>query len=162
MKLISAALLALALAACGEKPAAEPDAAEKADAAYKVDLTLTPRAIAKLKEMGEKVTVSSMFLGLAAKPEPNSAGPLDLGQLQRDVEPENQTVAITAPPFAPSRLKEITGKPLLLINVVSARVRSPDNLLDCGIFEDTLEKAVSAPIEIACDLIEPAAPAPPK
>ncbi len=42
----------------------------------------------------------------------------------------------------------------VLINVYTARKTTQDNLIDCGIFEDTLAKAqASQPIPIACKMI---------
>ena len=61
--------------------------------------------------------------------------------------------------FAPrrydrSRLAYIEGGKLqVLINVYSGRRSSRDNLIDCGIFEDSIDVAARAPIKISCKLI---------
>lgn len=157
MKLIPALIPVLLLAACGgETPAAsapeEPAAAK--GGSYKVQLTFTPGAQAKLRDLGEKVTIANMFYGT---PKDAAAagddGQFQLGEVMRDVAPQNQIVTIAEPTL--DKVSEIDGKPMLLINVYSARQKAPDNLLNCGIFDDTLAKAEALPIQIECDLIEP-------
>jgi hypothetical protein len=44
-------------------------------------------------------------------------------------------------------------RPQVNINVFSGRKSSENNLLDCGLFQDTLTVAASAPIKIHCKLI---------
>ena len=41
----------------------------------------------------------------------------------------------------------------MLINVFSGRHSSPDNLLDCGLFQDKIAVAARGPIQIRCKLI---------
>jgi hypothetical protein len=45
------------------------------------------------------------------------------------------------------------GEPQVNINVYSARKASQDNVLDCGMFQDTLQVAAQEPIKIECKLI---------
>jgi hypothetical protein len=159
--LIPALAAIFALAACGEEtpaPAASAPAAAPS-ASYKVQVTFTPRTLEKLKELGEKVTVANMFFGLAGPATPaadkSDDGQVQLGEVMRDIAPQNQIITVAEPRLDAAKLAHIDGKPMLLINVYSARQKAPDNLLSCGIFDDTLEKAEAAPIEIECDLIEP-------
>src|SRR5689334_15479018 len=162
MKLIPALIpLALLLAACGEESrsaGASEETAAKA-ASYKVRVTFTPGAEEKLRTLGEKVTIANMFYGLPRDGAPASAsddsGQVQLGEVMRDIAPQDQIVTIAEPTLDAAKLAHIEGKPMLLINVYSARQKAPDNLLNCGIFDDGLAKAEAAPIEIECDLIEP-------
>jgi hypothetical protein len=43
---------------------------------------------------------------------------------------------------------------MVLVNVVSARLSSPDNLLACGVLEDSLAKARAKPIAIFCKTLD--------
>lgn len=159
--LIPAFAAALILAACGEEaPAPEASApAASPSASYRVQITFTPRTLEKLKELGEKVTVANMFYGVAGASTPETDksddGQVQLGEVMRDIAPQNQIVTIAEPKLDASKLAHIDGKPMLLINVYSARKVAPDNLLSCGIFDDTLQAAEAAPVSIECDLIEP-------
>jgi hypothetical protein len=156
------ALAIFALTACGdETPAPEASTpAASPSASYKVQVTFTPRTQEKLRELGEKVTVANMFFGIAneatiAAGKVEGDGQVALGEVLRDITPQNQIVTIAEPTLDPAKLAQTEGKPMLLINVYSARQKAPDNLLGCGIFDDTLEKAEAATIEIECDLLEP-------
>lgn len=45
------------------------------------------------------------------------------------------------------------GTPMVLVNIVSGRKSSKNNLLDCGIFEEKADKIQNGHIPIACKLI---------
>lgn len=45
------------------------------------------------------------------------------------------------------------GKLQLLVNVYTSPRSGPDNLIDCAIFEDSIDVAARASIQIACKLI---------
>lgn len=122
---------------------------------FAVDLTLSPKAAALLKARHEGIVVSAMYSGdplPAWTRKADEEGMIDLGN-------EIVTVAGVA------GRATITGNKVLrahlawakniqvLINVYSARRSSQDNLLDCGIFEDTVAKAQARPIAISCKLI---------
>lgn len=158
MRIKLALTAAVALAACGDKPAAEVPAAGAKSYAYKIELSFTPRTLEKLRELGEKVTISNFYHGMAdpgAAAKAETMGQISFGDNAMQVEPANQIVRVSVSPFDPAKLKDIEGGPRLLINVFTARKATPDNLLDCGIYDDDLAKAEAAPIPIACDLIEP-------
>ena len=167
MKLIPVlAALCLSSAGCGDKGGAtsvdivvKPPSPSNMGATYKVEVTFTPRTIAKLKDLGEKVTVASMFYGLASRAteeagKADGVGQVQLGETLRDIEPQNQVVTVAVPPFQPAKTAETEGPPMLLINVYSARKKEKDNLLDCGVFDAELAKAEAGTIQIECDLIE--------
>jgi hypothetical protein len=149
---------AAALAACGKKPTAEVPAADARSYAYKIELSFSPRTLAKLRELGEKVTVSNFYYGMAAPgagAKAETMGQVGLGDNAMQVEPVNQIVRVSVSPLDPAKLKDIEGEPKLLINVFTARKAAPDNLINCGIYDDNLARAEAAPLAIDCDLIEP-------
>jgi hypothetical protein len=159
MKLIPLVAAACFLSACGEEgPTSSVDIVLKPEGtSYKVQVTFTPRSITKLKDLGEKVTIANMFYGMPAKGTADKAdgGQVQLGETLRDIEPQNQVVTISVPPFQPAKTVKTEGPPMLLINVYSARKKNEDNLLNCGIFDATLASAEAETIRIECDLIEP-------
>ena len=149
---------ALMLAACGDRPAAEAPATDAKSYSYKVELTFTPRTLTKLQELGEKVSIANFYYGVAApgaEAKAETAGQVSIGDNTMQVEPANQIVRVSVSPFAPAKLKDVAGEPKLLINVFTARKVAPDNLINCGIYDDDLAMAQAAPIPITCDLIEP-------
>lgn len=159
------------LSACGRSGDAGPQAATTGEPVkaqpYGVTLTFTPQAAAKLAGMGERVVVDSMFYGIAREGarDADETGQIGLGAKEIEVEPVDQTITVTPPPFMPGPISQIVEKEgaRLLINVYSARRAAEDNLLSCDIFEDRVEAAPAAQIAIRCDLIYPEgepAPAP--
>ena len=173
--LIPVHVLALAaagiLSACGgsgEAPTAalpkgEPVRAES----YTVALTLAPEAAAKLAGMGERIVIDSMFYGIAKEgaEDADETGQIGLGAKEIEVEPVDQTITVSPPPFMPGPMSQIVAEEgaRVLINVYSARRAAEDNLLSCDIFDDRVEAAPAAQIAIHCELIYPegeAAPAP--
>ena len=161
MKLIPMIAAVLCLTACGDDGGSSSvDVVVKPEgAAYKVQVTFTPRTITRLKDIGEKVAIANMFYGLASKAtldadKADGVGQVQLGETMRDIEPQNQVVTVAVPPFQPAKTAQTEGPPLLLINVYSARKKHEDNLLDCGIFDAELAKAEAETILIECDLIE--------
>lgn len=160
------------LAACGspqqpeaaktEPAPAAPPAAETAashsDQAnpFTVDLTLSPKAFARLKETNERVRLMAWSF-VPPKPgvpvAPGDRG-VPLGEEEVIIPPvAAQTVRFNGR-YDPQIVQQSgEGAPRVLINVMSARATQPDNLLECGIFEDTLPAAQTSPIKIACKLI---------
>ena len=79
-------------------------------------------------------------------------GEVGLGQANTEVAPGEIAK------FGPVKLKQDALKQIdksgiqLLINVYSGRKSSPNNLLDCGIYEDALEPVEDKTIPITCKL----------
>ena len=63
----------------------------------------------------------------------------------RDVELPEGCIALTSP--------YVQGEPELLINVFSGRKSSPNNLLNCDIYEGSLSDIQGRRIDISCGLI---------
>ncbi len=122
---------------------------------FTVDVTLSPKAAALLRAKHEAIIVSAMYSGEpvpAKTKQADEMGEIDLGS-------ENVTIAGMTGQAAISGKGVIIAHlgwvkvPQVLINVYSARHSDPNNLLDCGIFEDSIAKAQAAPIKIFCKVI---------
>jgi hypothetical protein len=122
---------------------------------FKVQVTLSPKAAALLTQKHESITVSAMYEGFptpAGKKHADDMGQVGLGDENVTIPGTNGTALITGSKVDAKALPWVI-KPQVLINVVSARHSDPDNLLDCGIFEDDVTKAQARPIQIACKVI---------
>lgn len=128
---------------------------------YSVALTLSPAAVAKLTKLKEQVTVSAHYYGMPTeaaekKKIPNEIGEIDLGdeEITRPLAEARAVFGFVGKGFDTKKTKWIhAGTSGILINVYSARRAVDDNILDCGLYQDTVELAMSKPIEIACKLI---------
>lgn len=137
------------LAACQAPAAHGPHA-------FAVDVTLTPAATQKLATLHEAVAVEAYYSGLPAPGvQATPDGQVDLGSEKQELTPPRSQVTFTGSVISDNDLKTIAGKPRVLINVFSARHAAPDNLLDCGIFEDEIATAQAKMPHITCDLIKP-------
>lgn len=128
---------------------------------FRVDITLSEKAKKSLVANRETVVVVSYFTGTPRKSLPlkqykqflSRPGPLGLGESEVEVGPGE--IAI----FRDIRLnREALAQvdsqgPQLLINIVSGRKSSKDNLLQCDIYEGSLTSADGATIPVTCGLI---------
>ena len=139
----------ICLSAC-QKPVAQ------GPRAFSIDVTLTPAATQKLTALHEAVAVEAYYSGLPAPGvQATPDGQVDLGSEKLEFTPPQSQVNFTGSVISDNDLKTIAGKPRVLINVFSARHAAPDNLLDCGIFEDEIATAQAKTPHITCDLIKP-------
>ena len=133
--------------------------------AFDVEITLTPAARERLVSQRESLIVSAEYFGYpTARAQqqrvPGSENPwltlhrrqveLDGGRLNGTPVAHFLAVALDAKQLA---WTEAPGAPQVNLNVYSGRRSSPDNLLDCTMFQDTLAVASRAPIRLACGLI---------
>lgn len=108
----------------------------------------------KLQEAGEMVIVSSYFWGdpVAGNVLPvNEMGQLYLGGEQATVWPQEQTVTIGGS-LGGAPIGNVAA-PMVNVNIYSARITSPDNLLDCGIVDGETDALSKSTQEITCKLI---------
>ncbi|HEX4038658.1 MAG TPA: hypothetical protein VHX37_11420 [Acidobacteriaceae bacterium] len=152
---IATAPVLFALLALAPLPAGPP--ATTTFPGLTVTVTLSPRARQTLLARRETVIVSAE---ITAFPQPgvsrkflDGEGQLDLGNATTEILPGRsglfKTFSLSA---APLRRVDKRG-PQLLINVYSGRKSSPDNLIDCGIYEGPLSAVENKTIPIACKLI---------
>lgn len=147
---------------------ATPAASRAADTtsnAFNVEITLTPAARERLVSQHESLIVSADYFGYPsaqaqAEHVPGSENPwltlhgkqVELQGAQLDGTPVAHFPAVA---FDAKQLAwtEAPDAPQVNLNVYSGRRSSPDNLLDCTMFQDTLAIASRAPIRLACGLI---------
>ncbi|NYZ62241.1 hypothetical protein [Luteimonas deserti] len=171
----TALLIALALGSCARREAdaetdagsaatsaAEPTSAPQAAppppelAAVKVDVQLSPQAEAKLRSLGENVRVEVIYGGDAAPDatiEPNEMGLVELSRTVHELDGSG-TLQFSEDDIDTSRLDQIVGQPQLMINVISGKKTTPQNLLACAFYWDTLSAAGKSGVQIPCTLSE--------
>jgi hypothetical protein len=128
---------------------------------FSVSLSFSENAKKKLIESKETIIVIAYFTGTPKSGVPFSQykqytsrpGPMGVGEQEVEVLPGE------AARFLDFKLKQgalpllDSDGPQLLINVVSGRRSSKDNLLLCGIYEGSLKAAEGTDIPIYCKLI---------
>ena len=131
---------------------------------FTVDVALSEKAKKKLIESKETIVVVSYFTG---SPKPGASlkqykrflsrpGPIGLGDVEVEFVP-GESARFGVIKLNRAALAQIDNKgPQLLINVVSGRKSSEDNLLACDIYEGALEPVQGTTIPIRCKLIEEA------
>jgi hypothetical protein len=156
LALVAAAALTGCNVAAPNKDAAQTYSAPNEPIVVKV--SFSDAAQAKLKESGERVTINAMYY---AEPKPSIADRLEPGDpgvaLGEDlVEIDGVTQEATVPgAFDTAKANaEAQGDVRVLLNVYTARKVFEDNLLSCGIYDDTVEKAGREGMAIECALIE--------
>ncbi|UTA54932.1 hypothetical protein L3D22_03560 [Lysobacter soli] len=133
--------------------------------AFDVEITLTPAARERLVSQHESLIASADYFGYpSARAQqqrvPGSENPwLTLHRKQVEL----QGAQLDGTPVAHFPAVSLDAKqlawtdapdaPQVNLNVYSGRRSSPDNLLDCTMFQDTLAVASRAPIRLACGLI---------
>ena len=126
-------------------------------AAFDVQLTLSPQAQRVLKKTHEGIVVLASYYA-----EPNTAGErhvdqigrIDMGQQKLILPGEPGTVHISGDLFARHHLGWTRGPVMLNVNVYSARRAGPDNILACDFFDGELGHATAVPMELHCYLID--------
>jgi hypothetical protein len=122
-------------------------------------VSLTPRATARLAHTHDTVLVSAEFYGEATPQgvRRHMADEMDWIQFRPEARvelPGAKVAVIPARRNDPNKLAYVEGGKLqVLVNVFSSPRSGPDNLIDCAIFEDSIDLAARAPIQIACKLI---------
>lgn len=124
---------------------------------FMVDVTLSEKARKSLLNRKETLRAFGYYSGSpkpgALKKYISDEGDIGLGNF--DVEfPVGGSGRIAKVMIKRDAFEQTDKKiPMLLVNVVSGRKSSKDNLLDCGISEDKLDKIPNGHIPISCKLI---------
>ena len=122
--------------------------------AYTLVLTLSDKAAAKLAESHEQVHINGHYFGEARRAsDGDEMGEVHLGDEDKDVPGAGSYSMGKARIDAKGMAKIKAKEPDLLINVYTSRKVFPDNLFDCGIFQDQVSVAAKSGIAIACKLI---------
>ncbi len=132
-------------------------AATSASYGFELDVTLSPKAAAKLAAMGEKIDVAVYWSG---EPKPafakkaNNEGEIELGEEVLELPGSAVHAVVTGKKFVASHLSWIKGgSPRVLVNVYTARKKDPNNLLNCDIYDGDFAKLGEKPLSLACKLI---------
>lgn len=173
-KFATCLLLGLALAGCARREAedetadaaAGPQAAAKPEpppppkevAAVRVEVTLSPQAEQKLKAAGETVQVEVIYGGdpaPGATLQPNELGMIELGKKVLELQGSG-VVELPESEVDRSRLDQIVGQPQVMVNTTSGRKSTPQNLLACAFYWDTLSTAGRDGVKVPCKLLSEA------
>jgi hypothetical protein len=124
--------------------------------AFSVTVSLSPKAAARLAHPKETIMISADFYGDSNgknRKLENDVGEIDLAPSQKDEIPGAGAAQFHGPRYDASKLAYVDANGLqVLINVFSGRHSSPDNLLDCDLFQDKIALAAKG-IAIHCKLI---------
>lgn len=124
---------------------------------WQVSVTLSPKAAEKLAAGKEEIIAAAYYYGeptKAAAKKADEIGQIDLGQEELRLGSAGGTVVFVGKGFKADRLGWVVGREARInLNVYSARKSSPDNLLACDLFEDTVAVATAKPVVVACKLI---------
>jgi hypothetical protein len=124
---------------------------------FTVKVTYSQKAMDTLVAAKESVIVAGY---LTASPIPGTpkqyvdhVGEIGLGEVHQEIAPGAIATFSNVKP-TPAMMKWVDSSgPQLLINVYSGRKSSPNNLLDCGIYEGSLAAVQGQSIPISCKLI---------
>lgn len=121
---------------------------------FKVAMTLTPAARRELLERNEKLRLFGYFYG---RPKPGVRAPegeVGLGAIAEQNFDVDAVATVPEVRFKASGLKTMKqGSAELLLNVVSARLSSGDNLLSCDIYEGPPPAKAGLTVSLKCGLI---------
>jgi hypothetical protein len=150
----SSDLVGQAFAQQGSASAAAP---ASPPASFTVKVTYSQKAMDKLVAGKETVIVAGYLNASPTAGTPKKyvdhVGQLDIGEVHREIAP-GAIATFTGVKPDQAMVKWIDSQgPQLLINVYSGRKSSPNNLLDCGIYEGSLAGVQGQSIPISCKLI---------
>jgi len=124
--------------------------------AFDIDVVLSDAARKRLEDSEETVIVAAMYFAGGKTGVPadvlNGVGLVDIGRAQIELTGEGRA-AFDGSAVLRERLEFVEGDLQVNVNVFSGRRSSPDNLLDCGFFQDAVAVAAAQPVRIACELI---------
>jgi hypothetical protein len=136
---------------------AKPVPPAAAPAGFTVSVTYSQKSMDKLIASKETVIVVGYLYGFPKAGTPkrdiDGVGQVDLGEIKKKIVPPAIATFDSVKPDQ-ALMKWVNDQGLqILINVYSGRKSSPNNLLDCGIYEGPLAAIQGKSIPIACKLI---------
>lgn len=124
---------------------------------FGIAVTLSPAAAKKLVGLKEGIVVSVEYYGdptKAAAKKADEMGRIALGSEEVRLDSTGGTASFVGKGFKADRLGWVEGRDgRVNVNVYTARLAHPDNLLDCDYFEDSISVAQGKAIPVACKLI---------
>lgn len=143
--------LVIALAAAG-------GARAESARGFSVDIVLTAKAAETLKERREAMVLYVDYYGWpkkGAEKHGDEVGQIDFGPSSTiGVPGKSGRYHIPAATLDPQRLGWIEGLVSVNVNVASARLSGPDNILDCQFVDRPLREVEAAVTTVRCGLIE--------
>ena len=122
---------------------------------FSVRVTLAPEAAAAIARRHETLIVAASYYGWPAEGRTlpvDDVGQVAMGRAEHELSNPG-TTRFTGSGFKAAGAGALKGGPRVNINVYSGRRSSPDNLLDCGMFEDTLAVAARSVVALHCKLL---------
>jgi hypothetical protein len=140
-----------------QQPTTKPATSPAALAGFTVNVTYSQKAMDTLVAGKETVIVVGYLYGFPKQGTPQGdvdhEGKVDLGEAKKEIAPGAiATIGSVKPDQALVKWVDNQGLQIL-INVYSGRKSSPNNLLDCGIYEGPLAAIQGQSTPISCKLI---------
>jgi hypothetical protein len=140
-----------------QQPSPKPATPETTVPGFTVTVTYSQKAMATLVAGKETVIVAGYLSGFPIPGTPKKyvdhIGQIDMGEVKVEVAP-GATAKFDRIKLNDAMMKWVDNQgPQLLINAYSGRKSSPNNLLDCGIYEGALKAVQGQSIPISCKLI---------
>lgn len=124
---------------------------------FNLNITLSPKAAARLRTTHEGITVDAKYYGdatPAAASHADEVGRIDLGDEQLDLPGHAGPAHLTGREVALSHPGWIQGGVKVNVNVYSSRHSSKDNILACDFIDGSLAAVIKAePVTLHCGLI---------
>ncbi len=156
--MLAAASLAFGLVPDPSRAFAHPAGPSKPTLAFKATLAYTKEAARRLEKSGEGVVVDAYWYGAptpAHRRDADQIGQIVVDRFRRVLSPRTRDVLIAARDERSRRIEWLVNRRVLVnVNVYSARRTSPDNLLDCTFFDDTVALAREG-VHLRCGLLPP-------
>ena len=127
-------------------------------APVKLEVTLSPKAQAELSKLSEGIVVEAVYAGdpvPAASTQTNEFGLLDLGKATKELKGAG-TVTLAEDVIDRSKLDLIIGQPQIMLNVRSAKKATPNNILACQFYWESVATASKQTVQIPCSLLSEA------
>lgn len=153
LRLLTSTILLVSATVCA--PASE------SKYAFKVQVSFSEKAAAKLHALSEGIIISATYAGdplPSQQKHTDEIGQIPLGVDQMEMPGKPGSIVVSGTKINRKRLGWIQGPILLNVNVYSARHSGPDNILSCDFFDGKLQDAIDHPISIHCSLIAENAP----
>jgi hypothetical protein len=155
--LLACTALHLAVAQQQSSMPATPAAPPAVIPGFTVTVTYSQKAMATLVAGKETVIVVGYLYGFPIQGTPKQdvdhVGQIDMGQVKKEIA-LGATATFDRVKLNQPMIKWMDSQgPQLLINVYSGRKSSPNNLLDCGIYEGPLKAVQGQSTPISCKLI---------
>ena len=138
--------------------AVPPTAPAHAEETFAIDVavSLSRAAAQRLAAEGEGMVVAAYYYGeptAAGQAHVDEIGRIDLGSATVDLPGRPTTVRIGGSELVRSALRWVKGPVWVNINIWSARLSGPDNILDCDFFDGEIARATAGPVTLRCALI---------